>query len=115
VEAVTVGNGEVQLFPRVTVRRPGVDAEPVALLGVVPTFYESDAAEAARLAAAFHPGETVEVRVIDGAAYADRTDGSDLFHAVFMTSTALVMLLTGFLIRPFRSDPDRPPLIRDKA
>lgn len=114
VEEVTVADGTVQVFPHVMVRRPGSDDGAVTLRGVIPGFYRSDASVAAELASAYHPGEMVQVRLIDGAAFADRTDGSDLFHAIFMTLAALIMLLTGYLIRPFKSDPSKPPLIRDK-
>lgn len=116
VEDAVDGEGKTRTYPRVEVRRLGSGDEPVLLRGVIPTFYAGTPEEARAIAGAYPAGAAIRVRIIKGAVFADRTDGADLFHAIFMSLAALVIVSVGFMIRRPEGDPDsRPPLIRDSA
>lgn len=103
VEEVADNGGAARSYPRIMVQRPDSADEPVPLRGVTPAFFDAAPDHAAALAAGYRPGAVLTVRLIDGQPFADHTDPADIFHAVFMTTMALVMLATGFLIRPGRS------------
>lgn len=103
VNSSRIGNGTIRHTPVVMI---DLGAEPVALEGLEPAFFDHHQGNAEAIVANFTPGDAISVRVVNGIAMADRQDLFQTAHASFMTLMTLVVGLIG-LVMFVAFSPDR--------
>lgn len=92
VESYRIGNGTTRHDPVVEVSWPPGSGVAVALQGLIPEFFRHRAKQAEAIAAGYVAGETVRVKVHEGAPFADQLRWFGLVHAVFSSLFSLVLL-----------------------
>lgn len=92
VESYRIGNGTTRHDPVVEVIWPAGSGAVLALQGLIPEFFRHRADEAGAIAAGFVAGETVRVKVHEGAPYADQWRWFGILHAVFASLFSVVLV-----------------------
>lgn len=106
VDSYRIGNGTTRHEPVVEVSWPPEGGTATRLGGVLPEFFDYRSDGAAAITEDYRVGETIGVRVFDGAPYADRIGWFGLGHAVFLSLMSLVALAIAFLFFKL-FEPDR--------
>ncbi|MCW5719692.1 MAG: hypothetical protein KIS86_00970 [Devosia sp.] len=85
-------NGVMRYVPRITVR---YGAEVVDLRGLTGSFHDNRQGSAEAAIRGYTVGETVTVRRVNDALYADKTDWFKLMGAVWVSLFAMIILAAG--------------------